>query len=274
LSAYETPELVKRASEVGVGAYLLKPPDIHGVDRAITIAMARFADMKELRQLNSDLDAYAHIVAHDLKNPLGTIVSAAEYLTTENAPMSADELDTYLRLILQSGLRMREIVDSLLLLAEVRYSEVQMQPLDMGQIVSDVCQQVWWMCRERRVELVVPDKWPTAMGRASWVQSVWANYVINAIKYGGEPPRVELGATPQSDNAVRFWVQDNGHGITAEEQRQIFHPLVRLNPERIGGHGLGLSIAQRIIEKLGGQVGVDSEPGQGSVFYFTLPTRA
>jgi len=273
LSAYETPELVKRASEVGVGAYLLKPPDIPGVDRAITIALARFADMKELRQLNADLDAYAHTVAHDLKNPLSTVVSAAEYLAAEYSLMSQSEIDTYLQLITQSGLRMREIVDSLLLLAEVRDREVQLQPLDMGQIVREVCQQLWWMCKAQPFELIVPESWPLALGHGPWVQSVWANYLSNAFRYGGQPPRVELGATEQPDSMVRFWVRDNGHGIPPDQREHIFDPFVRLEPQQRGGHGLGLSIVHRIVQKLGGQVGVDSKPGQGSVFYFTLPTK-
>ena len=184
--------------------------------------------------------------------------------------MSQGEIDTYLRLITQSGLRMREIVDSLLLLAEVRDREVQLQLLDMGQIVREVCQQLWWMCKAEQVELIVPESWPTALGHSSWVQSVWTNYLSNAIKYGGQPPRVELGATEQSDGTVRFWVRDNGQGIPPEQQNHIFDPLVRLEPQQRGSHGLGLSIVHRIVQKLGGQVGVDSEPGQGSVFYFII----
>ena len=100
---------------------------------------------------------------------------------------------------------------------------------------------------------------------------MWVNYLSNGIKYGGRPPRVELGATVQPDGMVRFWVRDNGPGILLEEQARLFTLFTRLDQVQVKGHGLGLSIARRIVEKLGGQVGTESEIGQGSVFSFTLP---
>jgi two-component system sensor histidine kinase/response regulator len=102
---------------------------------------------------------------------------------------------------------------------------------------------------------------------------VWANYISNAIKYGGRPPHIELGATAQDDGMVRFWVRDNGAGLTPEEQTRLFIPFTRLDQVQVKGHGLGLSIVRRIVGKLGGQVGVESQVGQGSVFSFTLPGR-
>ncbi|MEA3341114.1 MAG: ATP-binding protein [Chloroflexota bacterium] len=102
-----------------------------------------------------------------------------------------------------------------------------------------------------------------------------ANYISNAIKYGGRPgervlPRIELGFD-ELTKKVRFWVRDNGPGLTPEEQSRLFTPFTRLDQARAKGHGLGLSIVQRIVEKMDGQTGVESAPGQGSVFFFTLP---
>jgi signal transduction histidine kinase len=85
---------------------------------------------------------------------------------------------------------------------------------------------------------------------------------------------VELGATQQPDGTVRFWVRDNGDGLTSVEQARLFKSFERLDRVRAKGHGLGLSIVRRIVEKLGGQVGVESEKGVGSVFSFTLPLAA
>jgi signal transduction histidine kinase len=112
------------------------------------------------------------------------------------------------------------------------------------------------------------------MGHGPWVEQVWINYISNALKYGGSPPYVELGAAAQSDGMVRFYVHDNGQGISPEEQAQLFQEFIRLGQTRAGGHGLGLSIVRRIVEKLGGEVGVESEIGQGSIFSFTLPGQA
>ena len=100
---------------------------------------------------------------------------------------------------------------------------------------------------------------------------MWTNYISNGLKYGGQPPRLELGASVESNGMVRFWVRDNGQGLTAEAQQFLFTEFTRLDGIRVEGHGLGLSIVRRIVEKLGGEVGLESEVGRGSLFYFTLP---
>jgi signal transduction histidine kinase len=100
---------------------------------------------------------------------------------------------------------------------------------------------------------------------------VWANYISNALKYGGRPPRLELGATDGADGTVRFWVRDNGYGLTTEEQARLFTPFTRLSKVSAQGHGLGLSIVRRIMERMGGKAGVESQQGLGSLFTFTLP---
>ncbi|RMG87985.1 MAG: ATP-binding protein, partial [Chloroflexi bacterium] len=113
--------------------------------------------------------------------------------------------------------------------------------------------------------------WPIAVGHAPWVEEVWSNYISNAVKYGGEPPQITIGAE-QEKNYVRFYVHDNGPGLDAQARSRLFAAGTRLAQHRaLKGHGLGLSIVRRIVERLGGEVGVESEPGQGSTFYFTLP---
>jgi two-component system sensor histidine kinase/response regulator len=169
--------------------------------------------------------------------------------------------------------RMLDIIQALLLLSNVRKTdEIAVSPLDMGKIVNEALQRLADLVEERKGQVFVPDSWPNVMGYALWVEQVWFNYVSNALKYGGDPPRVELGATTEDGGMVRFWVRDNGAGLTPEEQVQLFAPFVRLHPSgEIEGHGLGLSIVQRIVEKLGGKASVTSEPGKGSTFIFTLP---
>jgi signal transduction histidine kinase len=104
------------------------------------------------------------------------------------------------------------------------------------------------------------------------LEEVWVNYLSNGLKYGGQPPRLELGAAVQADGLVRFWVRDNGPGLSPEAQTRLFTEFTRLDRTRAQGHGLGLSIVRRIMEKLSGQFGVESSPGQGSLFYFSLPS--
>ncbi|MBN1978609.1 MAG: GAF domain-containing protein [Anaerolineae bacterium] len=226
----------------------------------------------ELERQNAELDAFAHTVAHDLKNPLGALTAFSTMLETEGAQMKPHEILQDMHVITKNAQRTANIVDELLLLASVRkQEEIECRPLDMAPIVSEATERLSGMIAEHQGEISTSDEWPVAVGYSPWVQEVWVNYVSNALKYGGRPPRVELGATPQ-DGVVRFWVRDNGAGLTAEEQERLFTEFTRLHQVRAEGYGLGLSIVRRIIEKLGGDVGVESEIGKGSTFYFTLPS--
>jgi len=224
----------------------------------------------ELEARNEDLAAYAHTVAHDLKNPLSYVVSLAEVLREEYDTIPEEELLRYLHKMAQRGRKMTNTIDELLLLAGVRQMEVGMIPLDMASIVAEALQQLGDMIEEHQAEITLPETWPVALGHGPWVEAVWVNYLSNAIKYGGHPPRMELGAMVQSGREVCFWVRDNGAGISPEEQARLFKPFTRIEQVSTKGHGLGLSIVQRIVSKLGGQVGVESEIDQGSVFSFTL----
>jgi signal transduction histidine kinase len=230
----------------------------------------------ELQTRNEELDAFAHTVAHDLKNPVGPVVGFAEILIRDHTIMTEDERQRCMEAIARSGRKIKSIIEELLLLAEVRQVQVATEPLDMSGIVSEALQRLTDAVEQPCVEIVWPDvsAWPVALGYAPWVEEVWINYLSNALKYGGRPPRIELGAKAQPDGMTRFWVRDNGPGIPPEAQARLFTPFTRLDQVRARGHGLGLSIVRRIVEKLGGQVGVESQVGQGSVFSFTLPGAA
>ncbi len=229
----------------------------------------------EREKLIADLNAFTRSAAHDLKNPLGTIKGFVN-LIQETMPDSLDnELRQYLDIIDQNTTKGIDIIETLLLLANVRKtSHIRTHELNMEQIVTEVCERLAPMLKEYQAELVRPAQWPAARGYRPWVEEVWMNYVTNALKYGGRPPRVELGADTLPDGMIRFWVSDNGAGITLDDQPRLFKPFTRLSLIPVEGHGLGLSIVQSIIEKLGGEVGVENHTGQGSRFYFTLPGAA
>jgi signal transduction histidine kinase len=226
----------------------------------------------DLQARNEELDAFAHTVAHDLKGPLSGLMATAEVLEALGGALTPDEHRDQMHALVQSGRKMSNIIDELLLLASVRrMNDVSMHALDMAAIVNSVLQRMSTLPERQAAEIVLPVSWPAALGHAPWVEEVWANYLSNALRYGGQPPHVELGAEELAGGWVRFWVHDNGPGIQPEQQVRLFVPFTRLDHGHANGHGLGLSIVQRIIERMGGQVAVESGPGQGSVFSFTLP---
>ncbi len=226
----------------------------------------------EREQLIADLDSFAHTVAHDLKNPLSTVFSYATLLEDIWQELSPEEAKDHLHAVSTSAHRAISIVDELLLFASIRtQDQIEHAPLDMALIVAEVQERLMHMIEYHEVEIILPDQWPVAMSYAPWVKEIWANYISNAIKYGGSPPIIELGGTLEANLMVRFWVRDNGQGIPADQIARLFSEFDRLGDMHIEGHGLGLSIVKRIAEKLGGGVAVESVVGEGSVFSFTLP---
>lgn len=278
LTAYEAPDLVERAGEMGAGAYLLKPPNPSEIDRAIILAMARFEDTMKLRQLNASLkeqnealDAFAHMVAHDLKAPLVSIIGISDALDVYYDTMSEDDRKQKLRVVKKNGLKMNNIIDELLLLARIRKEKaVKLHCLNMTEIINDALDRLSYMIEEHQADITVADSWPEARGYAPWVEEIWVNYLSNAIKYGGKTPKICLDAD-ELNGVIKFRVKDNGIGLTETEQSQIFEPFVRLEQVRVKGNGLGLSIVRQIVNRLGGSVSIESKPGTGSVFAFTLP---
>jgi two-component system sensor histidine kinase/response regulator len=225
----------------------------------------------ELQARNQELHTYAHAVAHDLKGPLGTLIRLAGLLQEEYAQMAVEEQQTFLKDMTRVARKLGNSVDELLLLAEVREAEIEIEPLDMAAIVAEAQSRLAPMVQDYQAEILVPAAWPVAKGRGAWVEEVWVNYLSNAIKYGGCPPHAELNAATQLDGMVCFWVRDHGPGIALEDQVRLFKPFTRHDQARAKGYGLGLSVVRQIVEKLGGQVGVASVPGRGSMFSFTLP---
>jgi PAS domain S-box-containing protein len=273
-------EFQNRTGQQGAGLISAHLIEIAGEQCLITIsrdisaqkqsaeALRRYAE--DLRVRNEELDAFAHTVAHDLKSPLSNIRGFVEWLQTR-ADLSDAERHDYIMAIERNAVKMDNIIDELLLLAQVRKAEVELGPIDMARVIVEAQTRLAFLIAEKQAVIRVPSHWPTALGHAPWVEEVWVNYLSNAIKYGGRPPRVEVGCLEQPDGALRFWARDNGAGIALDEQTNLFTAFGENSKVRATGHGLGLSIVRMIVDKMGGRVGVESAPGQGSTFYFTLP---
>jgi two-component system sensor histidine kinase/response regulator len=223
-----------------------------------------------LEEHNKELEEYAYMLAHDLKEPLNVLILTTD-LIKDIPDQRGEELKEGLLQLKSTAYEMRTIIKSLLLYCQVTRAEAPRESVHMAQVVANVHARLSYMIRERQAQVVLPQVWPDAVGYEPWIEEVWANLLSNALKYGGSPPRVELGASARSDGMLRFWTRDNGPGISPEARTCLFtrdNPLSRLSKT---GDGLGLPIVHNIVNKLGGQVGVESEEGQGSLFFFTLP---
>ena len=227
----------------------------------------------QLKERNEELDAFSHTVAHDLKNPIGVVLGFANVIAESFSELSKEEILMYLGMITKSGLKSQQIIDSLLLFANVRKAEVKAEEIEMESVIDESLRRLSFILSDSKTNIIKPSNWPQSMGYSGWIEEVWTNYISNAIKYGGEQTELELGVDAKTkDGMIRFWVKDNGKGISEADQVLLFKKFERLDQTATDGHGLGLSIVRRIIEKLGGQVGVESEVGKGSLFYFTLPS--
>lgn len=262
----------------------------------------------EREQLIGDLKAFSHTVAHDLKNPLTVMLGYSSLLVEQFADTQSPELSKA-EILLSTSDKMGHIIDELLLFATVRQAEIELMPLDMATIIAEVETRLAQLVTLKAAQISKRSNWPVALGYPAWVEEVWVNLISNALKYGGRPdqgipPHVELGytrldneaavsgtaapvsettATPvqslrskiqNPESQIVFWVQDNGPGIPPQAQARLFTPFTRLEASRVEGHGLGLSIVKRMVEKLGGQVGIESTVGEGACFFFTLPAFA
>ena len=254
--------------------YVTKPIQVEEVWARVQTHLAIRELQLEMAERINELDMFARTVAHDLKNPLANIIGSLELLELGARPILDENMQRTLQLGVRGSRKMANIIDELLMLASVRQDEVPIEPLPMFEIVVLAQERLTHMIADYKAEIILPESWPTAVGYAPWIEEVWANYLSNGMKYGGRPARLELGGERLANGRIRFFVKDNGAGLTEEQQAQLFTEFSRVDhqhPEEIHGHGLGLSIVQRIIKRLGGEVGVESEVGQGSIFYFTLP---
>ncbi len=258
---------------LGAADYITKPFQQAEVLARINAHLNLYKLKRQLQKTNEELDAFAHTVAHDLKNPLAAVSSLTDLLMCEykNTGQISQRSAERMNLISRSVNKAFNIIDALLLLAGVsRGKVVSFEPLDMKIVVDNALLRLHHLTQEAVIE--VPQQWFSSVGYAPWVEEIWVNYLSNALKYGGNPAYIQLGSEKVNDGTtIKYWVKDNGAGIPDEEQNQLFTPFTRLQTGRIDGHGLGLSIVQQIAEKLHGDVGVESQQGKGSLFYFTLP---
>lgn len=222
-----------------------------------------------LEELNADLAEFSGRVAHDLKTPLTAIFGFASMLTEEPFASDAELVRSTSQDIVWSAEKMVEIIDALLLLAKARRGAVAMEPIALASVFEQARLRVEPLASQRGAALRFDDGALSALGHGPWIEAALVNLVTNAIRYGGQPPRVDVRAR-REDARVLLEVRDNGRGLSESEIGRLFQPFVRLSKDA-GGHGLGLTIVRRVSERMSGRVTVRSIVGEGATFTIELP---
>ena len=235
---------------------------------------SRKKELIEKEKLIMDLDAYARSVAHDLKNPIGSVVILSELIKLRLSENNIAEVTEMIGDVADQGKKMIGIIDGLLMLSRIRKEDIVQIPINTGEILTEVFKRLDSEIIKRKAKVEKCEQWPMVMGHPQWIEEVWVNLVSNALKYGGTPPVLRIGCEKATSSSFRFWIQDNGNGLPEASLKKIFMDFERLGIKDSDGYGLGLPIVKRIFEKLEGEIHVtsSSKPGEGCIFSFTLNT--
>jgi signal transduction histidine kinase len=231
----------------------------------------------ELTRSNQDLDDFAHIASHDLREPLRGIQNYAIFLSEDYADQLDEAGKTKLETLRRLSQRMEDLIGTLLHYSRVGRSNLAFDQVDLNVVVDDVLDSLGISLAEQRVQVQVERPLPTVWCDRARIGEVFRNLITNAMKYNDKPEkRIVIGSSGTGDGRLAFFVRDNGLGIPEKHFESVFRIFKRLHPrdQYGGGTGAGLTIVRKIVERHNGQVWVESTVGQGTTFYFTLSEEA
>ena len=229
---------------------------------------------EQLLAANKDLESFSYSVSHDLRSPLRHISSFVSLLE-EHLGLQCDEVSArYLSTIGSSARHMSQLIDGLLAFSRLGRSAVNVAPVDFALLVGDVVSQLAHDTEGRVVDWLVAPDLPLVQGDALLLREVWANLLGNAYKYTRPRERalIEIGWSVDPAVGYTFFVRDNGVGFDTKYAGKLFGVFQRLHrASEFEGTGIGLALTRRIVERHGGSIWAESQLGEGSVFYFSLP---
>ncbi len=229
----------------------------------------------ELERSNAELQEFAHVVSHDLQEPLRVVTGFMSLLSKEYEGRLDADADEYIRFAVEGAERMSAMIRDLLQYSRVQSRAQEPVPVAAGAAVEEAVANLQASIEEAGATLAVQDALPTVMADESQLVRLFQNLVGNAVKYRdpARPPEIAVAAESRGEEYV-FSVRDNGIGIDEKNTDRIFGVFQRLHlREEYDGTGIGLAVVKRIVERHGGRIWVESTPGEGSAFFFTLPDR-
>jgi two-component system sensor histidine kinase/response regulator len=255
----------------GADSYMVEPVEPEVLIATVKAFLRARQAEEALRRSNEDLQRFSYTVAHEMSEPLRTIAMHAQLLERRiGGELSGDNAESFQYLV-QSAKRMRSFIDDLLRYAHATHDRgANVTEVDMDVLLTQVLFNLEAMIRNKGVK-VTQDPMPKILADAR-IEHVLQNLVSNAIKYGrpGVVPEVHISAS-EKEGSWLFSVRDNGIGIESQYKNQIFRVFSRLHGQDVAGHGIGLALAQKVVETNGGTIWVESEPGVGSTFFFAIP---
>jgi len=230
------------------------------------------ARTEQLQAKNREMEGFVYTVSHDLKAPVVSLQGMAYVLKEEYEGGLDDQGRHYLQRVIANAAQIESLIQNLLEFSELGSVTYTVEWVDSDALVQEVLDQFEGQIRDRNVGVNVRRPLPRVRFNRMLLQEVFSNLVGNAIKFLGDQPKplIEIGAS-QPGGQYQFYVRDNGIGIEKAYHEKIFGVFQRLKEVETEGTGIGLAIVRRIVESNGGKVWVDSEKGQGSSFYFTIP---
>lgn len=227
--------------------------------------------LADLRRSNEELEQFAYVVSHDLQEPLRMVYSYTNLLAKKYKSNLDEEADQFISFITDGMQRMFDYIHDLLGYSKVITKSKEFQRIDTNKVLDDVLQNLSLYIKEQEADIHL-DNLPEVAGDKVQLIQLFQNLITNAIKFRSEKkPVISIGAKENSGEWI-FHVSDNGIGINSEFYKRIFQMFQRLHErDKYPGTGIGLSVCQRIVERHGGRIWVESEQGVGSTFYFSLP---
>lgn len=259
------------ALEVGIG----------GVNTATgPLAFATIIDISQrkeqeasLKRSNTDLEQFAVVASHDLQEPIRMVASYMELLSQHYGSMLDERATKYLYYAMDGAQRMRSMVAGLLAYARIDTQGRPLQPTSSTEVLQDVLHDLQMLIKENQAEIHA-NNLPEVLADRRQLAQLFQNLIANAIKFRSDaPPKIHIKAALNHDTHPAYWhfsVADNGTGFDMAHAAKIFDIFRRLHARTISGHGIGLAVTQRIIERHGGRLWCEAAPNQGATFHFTL----